>query len=181
MKSKLFIIAMVTTPIIFFSWLCIYMYNYNKEITPEKSLTSRPMSVLSDMELDQIIGQAGIEFVNENFNFNFNPNNCTTVQDFQTQLSNYMVNLQQTDPQEAMVAYANIIKISNAPDSISNGNIIPGQCSYVTINMQHAMDQIITDGIEFMSTSVNQLKLGNFGIYGLEVNAPGKIHVFVRE
>jgi len=173
-KKFLFFLLTILLPIIFIS--SYYWNDIDWSLETVKKPPSRPLVELTDEELNKICGQAGIEFINENFNFQFTVDEMTTISDFQQQLITYMTHLQETDPQQAMQTYADMINTVN-----TNPNIIAGpNVTHIQIDLQHVMENVIIQGVNFMSSASSQTGIGTFGIQGLEVHAEGTFHLFIR-
>jgi len=172
-KIHLFFLLTILIPVIFF----VSYMKKDIESFPSHPIktTLRPMVELTDEELNQVIGQAGIQFINENFNFTFTPTTVTTISEFQNQLMTYMTTLQQTDPTAAMETYVDMINTVNNPNIIAGPNV-----THIQIDMQHVMENVIMNGVNFMSSTSSQTGIGTFGIIGLEVHAPGTFHIFIR-
>ena len=138
-KKHLFFLLTILLPVIF-----VLSYCWNDlewENTPPKKGPSRPMVELTDAELNKVFGQAGIQYINDHFNFQFTVDEVTTVNEFQNQLLNYMNHLQETNPEQAMNTYVDMINTVNAP---LNPNIIPGpNVTHIQIDLNHAMEHII--------------------------------------
>ena len=176
MKKFLFFLLTILIPVIF---LISYMKDDIDTIQPlpDKG-PSRPMVELTDAELNQVFGQAGIQYINDHFNFQFTVDEVTTVSEFQNQLLNYMNHLQETNPEQAMNTYVDMINTVNTP---LNPNIIPGpNVTHIQIDLQHVMENVIIQGVNFMSSASSQTGIGTFGIQGLEVHAEGTFHLFIR-
>lgn len=176
-RSQWFLLFSIVLPII----LLISLFHDQFDWTPKekKDFTPRPMVELTDEELDKVIGQAGIQFINENFNFSITPDQMTSFAELNSQMIAYMTNLQETDPQQAMQTYANMISSVNSMSS--NPNIIAGpNVTHIQINLQHVMENVIMNGVNFMSNASSQTGIGTFGIVGLEVHAQGTFHLFIR-
>jgi len=158
----------------------IFLFHDQFDWTPKPDKgPRRPMVELTDAELDQVVGQSGIQFINENFNLFITPDDMTSFADLNNQMISYMQNLQETDPTSAMQTYANMISSVNA--MATNPNIIAGpNTTHIQINLQHTLENVITQGIDFMSSSSSQMGIGTFGIQGLEVHAQGTFHLFIR-
>jgi len=175
-KKQLFFAMTIITPIIFF--LSYYWKDIDWSLETVEKPPPRPMVELTDEQLSQIYGQAGIHFVNENFNIQITPDDVTTLGDFQEQLLQYMINLQDTDPANAMQTYADMIVSVN---NNSNPNLIPGPgTTHYQIELQHVMENVIVQGVDFMTTAASDMGFGTFGIQGLEVHMEGTFHLFVR-
>lgn len=172
-KKYLFFLMTILTPIIFYM---SYLKVNEIEDTAYKG-PRRPMVELTDVELSKIFGQAGIHFVNENFNIHLTPDEAITIGDFHNQLLNHMFDLQNTNPEEAMQTYANMIQMVNN----SNPNMIagPGTLHFQT-EIQPVMESVIMNGVQFMTTTSEQMGFGTFGIQGLNVHFEGTFHLFVR-
>ena len=175
-KSQWFLLLSILAPIIIFISL---FYDQLDWSIKEKKFSPRPMVELTDEELNEVIGQAGIQFINENFNFTISPDHITSFADLKNQMIAYMTHLQETDPQQAMQTYANMINTVNSMDT--NPHIIAGpNVTHIQINLQHVMENVIMNGVNFMSNASSHTGIGTFGIQGLEVHAQGTFHIFIR-
>lgn len=173
-RKQWFLFFSILIPIVILIFTFYDQIKWKKE-----NLVPRPMVELTDKELNQVVGQAGIQFINENFNFSITPDQMTSFSELNSQMISYMNNLQISDPQQAMQTYANMINTVNSMET--NPYIIAGpNVTHIQINLQHVMENVIMNGVNFMSNSSSQTGIGTFGIQGLEVHAQGTFHIFIR-
>ena len=133
----------------------------------------RPMVELTDKELNTIIGQAGLLFINSSFEIDIQPED--TIEDFQNKIINQLLALQADAPQQALITYSDMINLANNDPRFTVGP----NTLHMSMNLQHVMENVVMSHKDFIIKSASEY--GNFGIVGLEVNAPGTFHLFVRK
>jgi hypothetical protein len=154
MKKNYFFLFLIIT--ILFLVLLFLTYKKTKQVvTPpvglhvSETFQKRPMVELTDKELNTIIGQAGLLFINRSFEIDIQPED--TLEDFQNKMINQLLALQSSAPQQALTTYSDMINLANNDPRFTVGP----NTLHMSMNLQHVMENVIMSHKDFIIKSTS--------------------------
>jgi RNA polymerase subunit RPABC4/transcription elongation factor Spt4 len=169
-KNKLNLFIALSIPLIIIICFIIMVFDNDKNNNYQEY---RGMVVLTDQELSEVVGQAGIlniaEIIGIDNISDYELSGDMTHDELQGFLLSYLSKLSTENPEEMVEIYKDMIYAVNHNEEL----VIP-------LNSQYVMETVIMDSINLLKNTVEELGLGTIGIKGLDVNVEGKFNLRIK-